>query len=199
MTSIAAPSPLRISCGSYRCGPQVAPPDQRHAFTTTVGQLPGIGGACRNCGEGPIDWLRHHARDPADVEALIGAMRQELIRDVYWSEALPKRILRLARARKTHDLRASHTRLLARVLVPTEVEFPYLRKQTYFADHADARIVHCAQHATATCCRACLETWHGIPRDERVGQSHLAYLEPLVWLYTERRLTEPEVPDVLAA
>jgi hypothetical protein len=33
-------------------------------------------------------------------------------------------------------------------------------KQTPFRGHP----VFVAQHATATCCRGCLEKWHGIPR-----------------------------------
>jgi hypothetical protein len=34
------------------------------------------------------------------------------------------------------------------------------RKQTPYRGHP----VFVAQHATATCCRSCLEKWHGIPR-----------------------------------
>ncbi|MBM6595714.1 DUF4186 domain-containing protein [Microvirga pudoricolor] len=40
-------------------------------------------------------------------------------------------------------------------------------KQTPFRGHP----VFIAQHATATCCRACLQTWHGISRGRALSGS----------------------------
>jgi hypothetical protein len=33
-----------------------------------------------------------------------------------------------------------------------------------------------AQHATATCCRGCLENWHGIPKGRALGADEKAYI-----------------------
>jgi hypothetical protein len=56
-------------------------------------------------------------------------------------------------------------------------------KQTPFRGHP----VFVAQHATATCCRSCLEKWHGIARghalDERERSRIAAALER--WLTSE--------------
>ncbi len=40
-------------------------------------------------------------------------------------------------------------------------------KQTPWRGHP----VFVAQHATATCCRGCLEKWHGIPRGRALGDA----------------------------
>jgi hypothetical protein len=42
-------------------------------------------------------------------------------------------------------------------------------KQTPYRGHP----VFVAQHATATCCRACLEKWHGIPRGREMNGEEL--------------------------
>ncbi len=46
-------------------------------------------------------------------------------------------------------------------------------KQTPMRNHP----VFIAQHATATCCRKCLETWHSIPsKDHELSQQERAYV-----------------------
>lgn len=44
--------------------------------------------------------------------------------------------------------------------------------------------VFVAQHATATCCRKCVQQWHGIPRGRDLSQEEIALLAAIVlrWL-----------------
>lgn len=44
--------------------------------------------------------------------------------------------------------------------------------------------VFIAQHATATCCRKCVQRWHGIPRGRDLSQDEIALLIAIVlrWL-----------------
>lgn len=44
--------------------------------------------------------------------------------------------------------------------------------------------VFVAQHATATCCRGCIERWHGVPRGRALRRDEVARLVALlmVWL-----------------
>lgn len=189
--SAAAKTPLAVTCKQTNCLSTVPPPERRHSFQELTGALPGVGGTCRACGADVVDWELCHANDPLSVERLVAEMRKELIRDVYWREALPERIVTLALRRDPQALRESQRRMLIRELIPAEPENPWLRKRTYFATHRDARIVHCAQHATATCCRRCLELWHGIPRERRLTDWELSYVESLTWLYATERLAEP--------
>ncbi len=45
-----------------------------------------------------------------------------------------------------------------------------------------------AQHATATCCRDCLDYWHGIAKGRELSDEELNYLSELACLYIEDRI-----------
>jgi hypothetical protein len=45
-------------------------------------------------------------------------------------------------------------------------------KQTPMRNHP----IFVAQHATATCCRGCLEKWHGIPKGHALSADEKAYI-----------------------
>ncbi|MGW1887105.1 DUF4186 family protein [Streptomyces sp. NPDC001970] len=63
-----------------------------------------------------------------------------------------------SRDRAVVDLRGRHTEeLVERRPAPTEPRND--GRQTPYRGHPEFD----AQHATATCCRTCLERWHGIP------------------------------------
>lgn len=186
----ATKSPLRMSCKASNCtDKQVARADRRHAFESPTGKLEGIGGGCIRCGTtGLVDWDLCRARDPREVEALTAYMRLELIRDTYWRETLPERVMRNARRRGAEVLRSSAELKLRSAL---RVGHPLERRQTTFGDTPRATIIHCAQHATGTCCRECLEKWHGFPPRQELDASALAYLVGLVDRYVDVRLSEP--------
>jgi hypothetical protein len=44
--------------------------------------------------------------------------------------------------------------------------------------------VFIAQHATATCCRGCLQKWHGIPKGEPLTQEEIDHIVEVIarWL-----------------
>lgn len=188
---MSAVRPLAVSCHASRCGPKVAAAERRHAFSSPLAELPGIGGSCRACGTiDLVDWERLHRRDPTDLANVTIELQKELIRDNYWGEPLPARILRNAGRRTTDQLARSATSTLQRALVVGHVLEGH---QTYFAYNKKATIIHCAQHATATCCRACLETWLGIPRTQSLRPDDLAYCAALVDGYVTARLAQPEI------
>ena len=62
-------------------------------------------------------------------------------------------------------------------------------KQTPMRGHP----VFVAQHATATCCRGCLEKWHGLPRGRSLSDAEQLYVVDVIdrWL----RLQDPAAPD----
>ncbi|HVF49478.1 MAG TPA: DUF4186 domain-containing protein [Pyrinomonadaceae bacterium] len=53
-------------------------------------------------------------------------------------------------------------------------------KQTPLAHHP----VFIAQHGTATCCRGCLQKWHGIPKGRALDAAERAYVVSVIerWL-----------------
>ena len=56
-------------------------------------------------------------------------------------------------------------------------------KQTPYRGHP----VFVAQHATATCCRTCLERWHRIPKGRELTASEQAYAVDVIcrWIETD--------------
>lgn len=51
-------------------------------------------------------------------------------------------------------------------------------------------IIFYAQHATAACCRACVEQWHGFPKGRDLTDDEIAYLTELVFRYIVERLPD---------
>jgi hypothetical protein len=70
---------------------------------------------------------------------------------------------------------------VARRLAPAAI--PNDGKQTPFRGHP----VFVAQHATACCCRGCLEKWHRIPPGRALTPEEAAYVRAVLerWLRTE--------------
>ena len=68
--------------------------------------------------------------------------------------------------------------LIAKRLAPADP--PNDGKQTPFRNHP----VFVAQHATATCCRGCLEKWHHIPRGRALTVDEQRYVVAVIerWL-----------------
>ncbi len=70
--------------------------------------------------------------------------------------------------------------LLAKRLAPAE---PYKDgKQTPYRGHP----VFVAQHATATCCRSCLERNHEIPKGRELTRDELDYVVDVICRWIER-------------
>lgn len=61
-------------------------------------------------------------------------------------------------------------------------------KQTPMRHHP----VFIAQHATATCCRGCLQKWHAIPKGRALEATEKQYILEVIktWLVREERLNE---------
>jgi hypothetical protein len=57
-------------------------------------------------------------------------------------------------------------------------------KQTPYRGHP----VFVAQHATATCCRTCLERWHEIPKGRTLDAGEQAYAVDVICRWIERQL-----------
>jgi hypothetical protein len=61
-------------------------------------------------------------------------------------------------------------------------------RQTPYRGH----VVFVAQHATATCCRTCLQKWHGIEKGRELSEDELAYAVDVVARWIEREAaTDP--------
>jgi hypothetical protein len=63
-------------------------------------------------------------------------------------------------------------------------------KQTPFRGHP----VFIAQHATATCCRGCLEKWYAIPRGRELGAAEQAHAVAAIERWLQEQPREEAVP-----
>ena len=85
-----------------------------------------------------------------------------------------------AKGRDTIDCHAHE--MLAKRVGPAH---PFkVGKQTPYRGHP----VFTAQHATATCCRGCIERWHHIPRGRALTDEEVDALARLVMAWVERDL-----------
>jgi hypothetical protein len=57
-------------------------------------------------------------------------------------------------------------------------------KQTPYRGHP----VFVAQHATATCCRTCLERWHEIPKGRELSPEEQGYVVDVICRWIDREL-----------
>lgn len=81
------------------------------------------------------------------------------------------------------EVLAAHARdIIAKRLAPAEPVKD--GRQTPYRGHP----VFIAQHATATCCRSCLEKWHQIPKGAELTQEQQAYVVDVIvaWIYRRR-------------
>jgi hypothetical protein len=79
-------------------------------------------------------------------------------------------------------IRRHAAELFAKRVAPAEPDKD--GKQTPYRGHP----VFVAQHATATCCRTCLQRWHGIPKGRELTAAEQEYAVDVIcrWIETER-------------
>ena len=70
---------------------------------------------------------------------------------------------------------------ISKRLAPADI--PNDGKQTPMRGHP----VFIAQHATATCCRGCLEKWHKIPKGRELTQAEQKYVVDIIMEWINRQ------------
>ena len=63
-------------------------------------------------------------------------------------------------------------------------------KQTPMKGHP----VFIAQHATATCCRGCIEKWHKFPQHRELTKTEQEYLVSVIMEWINRQITSNSIP-----
>jgi len=61
-------------------------------------------------------------------------------------------------------------------------------KQTPYKGHP----VFIAQHATATCCRKCMEKWHKIPQNKILNYNDISFVKKLIMKWIKKELSNYE-------
>ena len=147
-------------------------------------------GTCIACGVALVDWPRVHRRDLLDAHNTVEMLKLEHVRHDFWCT------VDLTEYATTYARRLGRTRLLvaARKRIASSVGKAangWDGRQTSWEDKGHA--LHYAQHATATCCRKCIEVWHGIPRSRELSDADVEYFAQLLLRYVVTRI--PDLPE----
>ena len=137
-----------------------------------------------------IDWDRLDRHDLRDIEFTVSSLQQELIRNEYWNKPLDGKALRHAARKGLRALRNDAAHRLRKYVGRPRSELSRDGMQTPFSGN----VIYYAQHATATCCRKCVEAWHGVSREKHLTEGDIQYFTELLMYYIETRLESVEAP-----
>lgn len=141
-------------------------------------------GSCQVCNAKLIQTKRIRTRNLSDAKFTFRSLKKEWIRHFWWHEPINLRALNYAKRKGLINLRkAVHNRILHSVGLATpwrdggQTPFRNLKNPIFYA-----------QHATASCCRKCINFWHGIPLQQNLEDNEIDYLTELIMLYFKDRL-----------
>lgn len=172
------PPPLDIKCTSTDCE------NDLHCFKQLRKMTPDQRGKCRACGADLINWNRVHRRDPADAAHTFSALRNEVIRHHFFHRPVDDGAMRHAQRKGRIQLYEAARHRLRKYLAPAQPSRD--GRQTPL----EGNTIYYAQHATATCCRTCLEYWHDIPKGRSLSPQEFEYCAALVDLFLDEKLPD---------
>lgn len=170
-----------IKCGDSKCA------EGLHIYRAKR-KKPGKeyeGVPCRECGDDSIDWDEFRKRDLTDTDKTFKTLNKEYIRNVFWNIEIDKFLQSDLHQKGIAQLSLEVKDRLVKVMKKCGKEIFRDGTQTPLNQH---NIIYFAQHATATCCRKCIQIWHNIPYDKELDQSDLLYLENLIRLYINAKV-----------
>ena len=170
--------PLAITCTSADCD------EGLHCFKKGRSMSEMERGCCRYCGADLVDWQRVHKRDVNDAAFVFKSLKYELVRHHFWHKPIDARTENHALRKGRLGLREAARHRLTKCVAPKRPA--YDGRQTPW----DGNIVHYAQHATACCCRSCVDYWHGIPKGVQLDEEQLDYFVELIIMYIDDRMPQ---------
>jgi hypothetical protein len=175
--------PLNIKCTSTACA------DGLHCFLLTKKMKKnGPSGRCRSCGAQLVDWARLFRKDLNDAKYTLESLKHELIRHHFWHIPISVYAVNYARRKGRAQLKEAARKQIEHAV--GRISHPREGQQTARETNPHANAIHYAQHATASCCRRCVEEWHGIPRDRELTTDEIGYLTDLAMHYVTSRLPD---------
>jgi len=183
-------SPLNIECTHAKCDDQLHSYRQKpkskkiilqEDFWATPAQKKG---SCWACGIDLVDWPRVHNKDLSDVIYTFDMLNTELVRYVYWHTPIDQKAINHALRKGKPQLHFAAENRLRRCVAKPE---------NYREGHQTPKqgnIIFYAQHATACCCRNCMEYWHNIPMGIQLSDPQINYFVELIMLYATAQMPQ---------
>lgn len=175
----------KVTCSSYDCERDL------HSFRRRrPGKQSYRSENCVACGAELVDWDRLDQHDLKDVENTFESLEREMIRHHFWHKIIDKKALKHAEGKGIVGLREAAEHRIRKYVGPPSSKLYRDGMQTPM----NGNVIFYAQHATATCCRKCLEAWHGVYREKYLLDEEITYMTELVMKYIQKRL--PSLPFV---
>jgi hypothetical protein len=177
--------PLDVQCQHSKCD------EGFHYYTgaTKRAAKKGWAGGCKDCGDKSVDWERIKKRDPNDVQYTFDSLKKELLRNVCWVNTLEDGVVPCAHKRGKKAILQRAKELITKRIA----KIPVGRFDYRCTPKDGKEIIDYAQHATATCCRRCLEHWHDIPQNVVLTEAQVDYCVSLVERYISDKI--PDLKD----
>jgi|SRR6185436_1906077 len=172
--------PLKLSCTRSDCETGL------HCFRESKRRAAFPSGSCQSCGEKLVDWERVRKLDLKDATHTFASLKKEWIRHHFWHEEMDERARNHALRKGRSGIRAAAER---RIRTSVGTKNSRDGRQTPW----QGNILYYAQHATACCCRRCIEYWHGIKQDQPLTDGEVAYFTELCLHYVFDRM--PDLPE----
>jgi hypothetical protein len=119
------------------------------------------------------------AADTESIDRRLDALARQPFRARFHLRGRERALVQL---RGMAAIRKHAAELLAKRVAPAQ---PHKDgRQTPYRGHP----VFVAQHASATCCRTCLERWHAIPKGRELTAAEQAYAVAVICRWIERDL-----------
>jgi hypothetical protein len=171
-------APLRVTCGTSNCTSGL------HSYKPPKGAKDVSKCSCKDCGASPVDWGRVRGRVLEDIEHTFSALQTEYIRHDFFNRPFDERALTRARKEGPEALYSTIKGRLEKSVGKAKqfrdgIQTPFVGK-----------VVHYAQHATATCCRKCMRIWHGIEPGQQLTDEQTDYCVALISAYLKQREKE---------
>lgn len=179
--------PLKVHCQDVRCDADL------HCFSPNRRRKDWekhYKGECMACGRQTVDWARARIGKEADPDVVFSELRREYIRTVFFEAPFDAAAKHEARNLGLAGLKTRVRPLLAKKIGPAHI----FRDGTQTRKEGSALFY--AQHATATCCRKCLDYWYNVERGRDLTDEELDRCEWLVLSYLDRRSAELFAEDV---
>ncbi len=182
MPGFQEPRHLKIKCTTVDCDSDL------HCFKHLKKMTEEERGKCRYRGANLVDRVRLHTRNSGDVEYTFAALKNELIRH-YFSHCEPdERAVRHAQRKGRIQFKEAALHRLTKYIAPAQPVRD--GRQTRLEGNA----IYYVRHATATCCRTCLEYWHNIPKGRELTAKEQEYCSGLMDCFIDDWM--PELADL---
>lgn len=173
--------PLKLTCTKSDCK------NGLHAYRPSKAMIKaGREGECLSCHQKLLDFSKTRERDLDNIEATFELLRTEYVRHWFWTAPIVEEAKERA-VRNGRDATAREMEKRLRTSVGSARPF-HDGYQTPI--DSPKNIVYWAQHATASCCRRCMEYWHGIAQGHDLTEEETAYLLTLAMRFIDERLPE---------